>query len=520
MNTSFTTTPPTRQDATEIDPGAGPLRRLPWRLVLGVLAVAACGLALAILPTPASSGGVSTDARVTIVVFVAALWAWAFTSLDDTYVALGAASVLVLLGVVETDDFFATLGDDTIWLLVAAFVIAAGVTTSGLATRATAWLVIAARTPRQLVHLLTAAIVVTTFAVPSTSGRAALLVPVFVALAAVLGQERGRLTHALALLFPTVVLLSAVGSLLGAGAHLVASQVVQTATGTGFDFSRWLLLGLPLAVVSSHLAAEIVLWMFTRCADRSEPVSIGIDELAAQSRTPITGPLSTHEGRAVIILSCVVLLWCTAPLHGVHPAMVALVGALVTTSPRYGSTTLKKTLATVPWSLLLFMAATLALGTALITSGAADWVARGAFDASGCPRPSASSSSSCSSRQPRTCSSSPARPAPPCSCRSSSPSPRRWASPRRRSPSPRPRPPAFVRRCPPRPSRSPSSPRSTGPPPTPRRTCDDSRSHSGRCSSGSSSPSPSPSGRCSASRSRAERRRPRLQPPARSRALP
>ncbi len=387
MNTSFTTTPPTRQDATEIDPGAGPLRRLPWRLVLGVLAVAACGLALAILPTPASSGGVSTDARVTIVVFVAALWAWAFTSLDDTYVALGAASVLVLLGVVETADFFATLGDDTIWLLVAAFVIAAGVTTSGLATRATAWLVIAARTPRQLVHLLTAAIVVTTFAVPSTSGRAALLVPVFVALAAVLGQERRRLTHALALLFPTVVLLSAVGSLLGAGAHLVASQVVQTATGTGFDFSRWLLLGLPLAVVSSHLAAEIVLWMFTRCADRSEPVSIGIDELAAQSRTPITGPLSTHEGRAVIILSCVVLLWCTAPLHGVHPAMVALVGALVTTSPRYGSTTLKKTLATVPWSLLLFMAATLALGTALITSGAADWVARGAFDALGVSSP-------------------------------------------------------------------------------------------------------------------------------------
>ena len=387
MNTSFTTTPPTRQDATEIDPGAGPLRRLPWRLVLGVLAVAACGLALAILPTPASSGGVSTDARVTIVVFVAALWAWAFTSLDDTYVALGAASVLVLLGVVETDDFFATLGDDTIWLVVAAFVIAAGVTTSGLATRATAWLVIAARTPRQLVHLLTAAIVVTTFAVPSTSGRAALLVPVFVALAAVLGQERRRLTHALALLFPTVVLLSAVGSLLGAGAHLVASQVVQTATGTGFDFSRWLLLGLPLAVVSSHLAAEIVLWMFTRCADRSEPVSIGIDELAAQSRTPMTGPLSTHEGRAVIILSCVVLLWCTAPLHGVHPAMVALVGALVTTSPRYGSTTLKKTLATVPWSLLLFMAATLALGTALITSGAADWVARGAFDALGVSSP-------------------------------------------------------------------------------------------------------------------------------------
>jgi sodium-dependent dicarboxylate transporter 2/3/5 len=36
-------------------------------------------------------------------------------------------------------------------------------------------------------------------------------------------------------------------------------------------------------------------------------------------------------------------------------------------------------LRTVPWSLLVFMAATSAVGTALATSGVANWLARGLF---------------------------------------------------------------------------------------------------------------------------------------------
>jgi di/tricarboxylate transporter len=111
-----------------------------------------------------------------------------FTRVDDTYVTLGAAVALVLTGVLSTDGLFATLGDDTVWLLLAAFVIAAGVTDSGLATRATAFIASAARTPRQ--HLLTAALVVTTFAVPSTSGRAALALPIFLCLARALPTGR------------------------------------------------------------------------------------------------------------------------------------------------------------------------------------------------------------------------------------------------------------------------------------------------------------------------------------------
>lgn len=362
------TSPPAPAPRVRRRPGPGRLAALLVLIVMcaGIVHLARTDVAL------------SADAAVTLIVFVIAVWLWIFTRIDDTYVALGAAASLTVVGVTHADALFATLGDDIVWLLLSAFVIAAGVASSGLATRGAAFLLTGARTPRALIHLVTAALVVTAFAVPSTSGRAAIALPVFVAIATVLA-DRPRLVRGLALLFPTVILLSAVASLLGAGAHLITSQIVTTAIGSGFDFATWMLLGLPLAIVSSHAAAELVLWMFTDADDRRRHLSITAEDVGAQSSTPVTGPLTVAESRSALLLAVVTVLWCTEPLHGIHPAVVALLGALVATSPRYGSVKLGAALKTVPWTLLLFMAATLSIGTALTTSGAADWLATTAF---------------------------------------------------------------------------------------------------------------------------------------------
>lgn len=257
------------------------------------------GLSVVVFVLP---DGLSGDARLTLAVFVAATGAWALTRIDDTYIALGAAALLTLGGVIDADRLFATLGSDIIWLLIAAFVLAAGVTATGLPARAVTFLVAGAGSLRQLMHLVTAALVATSFAVPATSGRAALAIPVFTTLAALL---TGRTRVALALLFPTVILLSAVATLIGAGAHLITSQVLEAATGTGIDFVRWLILGLPLAVVSSHLATELVLVLFTRRADRRQPLP--------PYRLPYPGPLSSAEKVASAVVCAVILLWCTEP---------------------------------------------------------------------------------------------------------------------------------------------------------------------------------------------------------------
>ncbi|MGW6733447.1 SLC13 family permease [Streptomyces sp. NPDC055013] len=327
----------------------------------------------ALLAVPGNFAGLGTDARLTLAVFALATCAWIATPVDDTYIALGAGLALTVTGVISSDTLFGTLGDSTVWLLICAFVLAAAVTRTGLAGRAAAFLVGGARTVRQLVHLTTAALVVTAFAVPATSGRAALALPVFLALAKAL-TDRRRLVVMLALLFPTVILLSAVATLIGAGAHLITVSVLWQATGERIGFTEWLLLGLPLAVASSHLAAEAVLLTTTRRADRKGPVRITPEQIQEHSDEPVTGPWSQAEKRCALLLGTVVMLWCSEPLHRVPPAVVALIGAVVAASPALGTVHLKDALKTVPWSLLLFMAATMAMGVALADSGAAKWL--------------------------------------------------------------------------------------------------------------------------------------------------
>jgi sodium-dependent dicarboxylate transporter 2/3/5 len=343
-------------------------------------ALTACGLLL----VPSNFPGLEGDARITLGVFVLATCAWVGTPIDDTYVALGAGVALTATGVTSAEALFSTLGDETVWLLISAFVLAAAVARSGLAGRAAAFLVTGARTVRQLVHLTTAALVVTAFAIPATSGRAALALPVFLALARALA-DRKRLVVALALLFPTVILLSAMATLIGAGAHLITVSVLWETTGERIGFHEWLLLGLPLAVVSSHLAAEVVLLTTTRRADRRGPVRVTADDLQAHSEQPVTGPLEPGEARCAVLLATVVALWCSEPLHGVPPALVALIGAVVATAPSLGTIRLKDALATVPWSLLLFMAMTMAMGVALSESGAAGWLVGGLPGGEGVP---------------------------------------------------------------------------------------------------------------------------------------
>ncbi|WP_443044519.1 SLC13 family permease [Streptomyces sp. DHE17-7] len=259
------------------------------------LAAALCvALSLcALLAVPANFPALGGDARLTLAVFALATCAWIATPIDDTYIALGAGLALTATGVISSDTLFGTLGDDTVWLLICAFVLAAAVTRTGLAGRAAAFLVGGARSVRQLVHLTTAALVVTAFAVPATSGRAALALPVFLALAKALA-DRKRLVVMLALLFPTVILLSAVATLI-ARRRTITCRAVGTGPGEpGSAHPVALLSAQPLggAVVATWTAR--LLLTTTAAATVRDRVPSHAEEIHGTCETP--GPPAVDPG--------------------------------------------------------------------------------------------------------------------------------------------------------------------------------------------------------------------------------
>jgi solute carrier family 13 (sodium-dependent dicarboxylate transporter), member 2/3/5 len=309
--------------------------------------------------------GLSNDARIAVIVFGAAIVGWTLTRLGDTGIALGAAVVLVAAGVVTQEQLHAALGNELIWLLVAAFVLAAALRASGVAERAALAVVSRVSHVRSLFMVLTAVLSSTALVVPSTSGRAALALPVFLALAERIPDR--AIVRALALLFPTVILLSAGGSLIGAGAHLIAADFIRLMGGGSMSYLDWLLIGMPFALFTSFAAAEIILRIFLTADERR-----GVLDIAS----PEPFRPSSRDLYLVGIMAATMLLWMTASWHGFGIAIVTLLGALAATLPGLSPVSLKDAVKKVEWDLLLFMAATLLMGEALLATNAEDWAAR------------------------------------------------------------------------------------------------------------------------------------------------
>lgn len=296
-------------------------------------------------------------------IFALAVWAWMATTINDTFVALAATVALVAGGALTAEDFFAPLGASLTWLLIGAFVLAAAVTQTGLAVRIVARACAHAVTARALVHTVAALAAATAFAVPATSGRAALLLPVFGALATTVVQTQPWLTKVLALLIPTTVLFTAAASLIGAGAHLITVQVLTTSGEDPITFTQWLIWGVPYAAIMTVMSAEIVLLAFTTPAQRAQPLELNLAE-----KTP-TPQRHAQQRTAIAILAGAVIAWLTQSLHGLDPAVVAVVAALLVTAPGIGVISLPQAMKKVPFHLIIFMAATVALARALMDSG-------------------------------------------------------------------------------------------------------------------------------------------------------
>lgn len=328
----------------------------------------------------------NADGVITLSIFFTAIWLWVFSKVDDTYIALLAVISLVFMGVIDETIIYQSLGQDLIWLLIAAFILTAGLTQSGLTAKFAGRIVQFAHTPRQLFYYSSTLLILSAFVIPATSGRAAFSLPIFLGLALVL-KNYPRLVIGLGLLFPSVILLSAVGSYLGAGAHLITNQILAQANHATFSFLQWFLFGFPFAVVSSLLCTELILRVFTTQEDRNIKINILPQAIPDSSKALSHTHSNQQENQqnnqqrnCLLIFGFVLILWFTETWHGISTALVALFGALLMTMPRVGVVKFSAAIKTVPWSLLLFMAATLGMGVALIQTQAMEWVSGHVFN--------------------------------------------------------------------------------------------------------------------------------------------
>jgi solute carrier family 13 (sodium-dependent dicarboxylate transporter), member 2/3/5 len=322
-----------------------------------------CGLiALALIFTPTS---LDQSQRIVLATLVLSIGGWAFTSLPDSLVAITAALVLAVTGTISEQQLFAALGHDLVWLLIAAFVMAGALKGSGLIDILITKMFARVNSVTGLFATATTAIIATAFFIPSTSGRAALLLPVFIALASRVSDK--RLVKPLALLFPTVILLSAGGTLIGAGAHMIAADAMTRTTGQVIGYARWIWLALPFSILISFAAMALIIHMFV---PRNAPEKA----LAAAPASEKAGWTKQH-GLLLAVIAFVVVGWCTTPWHGLSIATVAVAGAALMLVHAISNTKSKDLFKAVEVELIVFLAAATIMADAVVETKLDAWLA-------------------------------------------------------------------------------------------------------------------------------------------------
>jgi sodium-dependent dicarboxylate transporter 2/3/5 len=306
----------------------------------------------------------SSEGKLALWVMSLSVIGWMLTKINDTVVALTAVMALLAVGIIEPDAMFKSLGHELIWLLIASFVMAAVLRKSGLVECAMQSITTRITSITPLFYALAICIALTALVVPSTSGRAALLLPIFLAIADRI--DNPRVVRALALLFPTAILLSAGGFLTGAGAHAVAVEFLAK-EGRTVDFLGWILLALPFSAISTLAATFVVLNVFLTANERS---------MALRADGRVLERLDRRQRAIVAVVAMTIALWLTVPVHGYGIVVIALGSMLVLLSRRLTDVSVKDAFKSVEIELLVFLAATFVLAKSLSQSGADTWMAR------------------------------------------------------------------------------------------------------------------------------------------------
>lgn len=316
--------------------------------------------------------GMSPEQAQTFAILLVTLALWG-TGLVPGYVAstfLFAA--LILTQAASPAEVFSSFSSSAIWLVVTGFVIGAAISHSGLGQRLGA--LAQPHLSRSYITLIGGLMLLGMglgFVMPSSLGRAAVLVPIGMALADALGLKQGTAGRT------GVAIIIAIGTNMPSFAilpsnipNVILSGVAESTFGTHFTYGHYLLLHYPvLGLLKSVVIVLLVLKLF--------PAQIApID--TAQAKTPESG---RRQAALMVILLGTLALWSTDQLHGVNAAWIGLGVSLLLMIPQLGFVPPPVFRSSVDFSMLLFVAGALALGTVVNSSGLGEIIADKVFGA-------------------------------------------------------------------------------------------------------------------------------------------
>lgn len=319
--------------------------------------------------------GLEPHAAYSAAVICITLTLWSTAVLPPFLTSLLFFAIVIVSGLAKPDAILSGLESTAVWLIISGFVIGAAITGTGLGQRLAGILApLLSGSYTRLIMGLTITAMLLGFVMPSSTGRAVVLLPIGMALAERMGFGKGSngrigvaVTLAMACNMPSFAILPAnIPNMILAGA-------TEKLYGNTIGYAEYLLLHYPvLGVLKSLVMAFLVVKLFPAKVGNAIPAT---DEL--QDATKLNTQNNSDQKKVGIVLALTLALWMTDSFHGVNAAWIGLLAAIVLIFPRIGVLAPKTFNAAVDFGMVLYVSAALGLGTLVNSSGLGKMVGEG-----------------------------------------------------------------------------------------------------------------------------------------------
>ncbi len=344
-----------------------------WNVIFIIIAFSVIVI-LHFLPTPE---GLSYNGKIMIGILIMGGILWATESIPLAVTGLLIIIIQPILGVLPAKEVFSSFGNQAVFFLIGAFILAGAVEKHGLHRRiALKLLSYFEKSPRILSFGIMSSCVILSFVMPA-HGVAALFLPIVVSILIAM-KVTPRESN-----FGKICMLSiAYGCSIGSLGTLVGGARNPLTVGLLSDFNppiiltffEWMIFSMPVVFISLPLV-----WIVLQISFPLEIKSISIAKKEINKQVSMAGKMGRNEIVVSITLALTVFLWIffSSPEY-LGLAVIALIGSIILFFT--GSISWKDVEKRVPWGIILLYGGAITLGVSMQKSGAGTWIARQLFE--------------------------------------------------------------------------------------------------------------------------------------------
>ncbi|MFZ4619549.1 MAG: SLC13 family permease [Bacteroidota bacterium] len=303
-----------------------------------------------------------------LAIFVSSIILWMTQAIPNYLTSLMLIISLVLTGVLSEKTAYAQLGHPVMWLNIMSFVLASMLVVTGLAKRVALLLILkfGKNASTIFISFIVINLILSAF-ISATTAKAAILLPIFMVIAAVYGAQggskRNNFGRSIVLQNLFYINVGAGAFVTGSGANLIGAAIIGGAISGSVFFADWMMAMFPFMVMMMFLGYLVAMKIYFPLApeERLPQIAGGMERLREEYQK--LGPISLLEKKSAVIFITILGFWATDSLHGISPTAVAFIGAIIALLPKYGIVQWNEV--DVPWHLMLFSAGAYALGSGL-----------------------------------------------------------------------------------------------------------------------------------------------------------